>query len=78
MSVVNKARDRDRNGRINRKYTRNCHLRSRVRPTWFDRVYHNRPRRRANAALCRAIVAGADPYALAEPVVNHKPQVDWI
>jgi len=77
MSVTNKARDRDSHGRIHRKYTRNRTLRSRARPSWFVKVYVTRPHRRANKRCCLALIQGADADAIAWPLGNHNPQVDW-
>jgi len=76
MSVKNKAKDRDKNGRIRRKYT-GPHSTGWLSgaPNWFVREYMNVPKRRANKRLCHKSMCGADPDELLFPLGNRKPHV---
>ncbi len=74
MSVKNKAKDRDHNGRIKRQYTGPYstffinHT-----PAWWVSLSMNRPKRRQNKRLCAAIMRGEDVDGLVYPLGNHKP-----
>lgn len=76
MSVKNKTKDRDTRGRIKRKYTGPsstywlCHT-----PKWWVMFYMTRPKRRANRAVCLAIIKGADPDEAVYPLGNCRPHV---
>lgn len=74
MSIKNKATDRDRHGRIARKYTApEGHPWN--TPGWWITLYMSRPRRRANKAACRALMSGnTHPDEAIYPLGNHKPQ----
>ncbi len=79
MSVRNKAKDRDRNGKIKRKYTGPCstHWLNQT-PSWWVRLYMNRPKRRENKRVCHLVLRGEDPDSLVLPVGNRKPHVyNW-
>lgn len=74
MSVKNKAKDRDRSGRIRRKYTGPestwCGT-----PSWWINMFMNRPKRAENKRLCRKVMLGADPEKLTFPLGNRKPHM---
>lgn len=74
MSVKNKAKDRDQNGRIKRKYTGpdSTYWLSHT-PQWWVKLYMTRPQRRLNKRICIAIMSGKDPDGLPHPWGNHKP-----
>jgi len=76
MSVKNKAKDRDGRGRINRRYTAKIsNPFPNGTPGWWVNLYMNRPKRRANKALCQKIASGTHPDEVIFPVGNHKPHV---
>ena len=74
MAVKNKAIDRDRNGRICRKYTGKVwNWFPDGTPSWWTSLHMNRPRRRMNTHLCHLVVSGMDPDELVFPLGNNKP-----
>lgn len=80
MSVKNKAKDRDKYGRIRRKYTH--HDRSWIHsggtPGWWVKLFMTRPRRREEAHLCRLLEQGSvDGDEVVFPLGNHKPHKDY-
>lgn len=80
MSVKNKAKDRDHNGRIRRKYT--SHHKSWIHygstPGWWVKLFMTRPRRREEALLCRLLEKGSiDADEAVFPLGNHKPHKDY-
>ncbi len=77
MSVKNKTKDRDINGRICRKYTgpslnwkvafpKGC-------PKSWRNMFMNRPKRRKSKQLCHQILKGSDYNELNFPLGNKKP-----
>lgn len=77
MSVKNKTKDRDINGRISRKYTgpslnwkvafpKGC-------PKSWRNMFMTRPKRRKNKQLCHQILKGNDYNELNFPLGNKKP-----
>lgn len=77
MSIKNKAKDRDKHGRISRKYTgpslkwktafpNGC-------PWGWRNMYMTRPHRRENKRLCSRIHKGGDYDSLCFPLGNRKP-----
>ena len=74
MAVKNKAKDRDQNGRIYRKYTgKVSNPFPNGTPSWWTNLYMNRPKRRMNKHLCQKIVSGVHPDELVFPLGNSKP-----
>lgn len=74
MSVKNKTRDRDHNGRIKTKYGRpGSTYWLHHTPKWWVKLYMTKPKRRANRALCTDIMHGADPDELVYPLGGRKP-----
>jgi hypothetical protein len=71
MSVFNKSSDRDEAGRLLRGYRKPKHPMS--TPSRWIRGHMTKPRRNENNKLCRQIVAGKDPDALAWPLGSRKP-----
>ena len=57
MSVKNKAKDRDHNGRIRRKYTsrHKWGIHYDKSPSWWVKLFMTRPQRREEARLCRLL-----------------------
>lgn len=80
MSNKNKIRDRDENGRIYRKYTRN-HKRLKIdsAPKAWVNVFMTRPKRRIEHELCRRVVRsqGVDSEHVF-PLGNHKPHFYYL
>lgn len=80
MSDKNKTKDRDENGRIKRRYTRN-HKRLKLdsAPKGWVNLFMTRPRRRIEKELCRRLVRmqaeGCDDVF---PLGNHKPHVYYL
>ncbi len=74
MSTTNKARDRDRNGRLLRKYRRRYepHFPNGA-PKWWRKLFMTRPRRRENKHIGWLLVHGADSDGLIAPHGNCKP-----
>jgi alpha-beta hydrolase superfamily lysophospholipase len=74
MSTTNKARDRDRNGRLLRKYRRRYepHFPNGT-PKWWRKLFMTRPRRRQNKHICWLLMHGANADGLIAPVGNCKP-----
>lgn len=80
MSDKNRYFDRDRNGRMNRKYTRN-HKRLKLdsAPKEWVNIFMTRPKRRIERELCRRVVRlqGVDcEYVF--PLGNHKPHFYYL
>lgn len=71
MSVLNKARDRDANGRLIRAYRHPKFPMS--TPGWWTSAHMNCPLRHENRRLCRQVLAGNEPDALAWPLGSRKP-----
>lgn len=62
MSVRNKTKDRDAQGKIKAAYRgKPCHRRFLSTPSWWTRLYMTRPRRQQNRRICRAVEKGANP-----------------
>ncbi|MGR5419661.1 hypothetical protein [Vibrio sp. PNB22_4_1] len=80
MSIKHKIKDRNGQGRIERKYTSN-HKRLKidsVPKAWANR-YMNRPKRRAYRRLCQLIVV--NPYlteAIVFPPQGNKPHFYYL
>ena len=74
MSIKNKAKDRDEQGRIKRKYTGpfSTYCYSTCRKSWRY-FYMTRPRRRANKRVCDQVRLGVDPDGIITPLGNNKP-----
>lgn len=74
MSVKNKAKDRDDNGRIKRKHTgpHSTYWLNHT-PKWWVKLFMTRPKRRKNKMACSAVMRGADPDNMAFPLGNKKP-----
>lgn len=72
MSIRNKSKDLNAQGRISRKFTSpgNGNM---TTPSWWTRLYMTRPRRLENKSSCRAILRGADPDGMNFPPGNRKP-----
>jgi hypothetical protein len=76
MSNTSKARDRDPDGRLDRKYRRCYHSGyTSGAPKWWRRLKMTRPRRRENRRICRLILRGADLDGITPPLGNCKPHV---
>lgn len=74
MSVKNKAKDRDVNGRIRRKYTGpGSGYWLRQTPKWWRKLYMTKPKRRMNSKAVSSIRRGDDPDDMAYPLGNRKP-----
>jgi len=76
MSVINKAKDRDHNGRIRRKFTsrRKWGVHYDKSPGWWVKLFMTRPRRREEAQLCRLLcLETIDADDAVFPLGNHKP-----
>lgn len=75
MSIKNKATDRDRHGRMIRKYTGpGAHSHGQSTPGWWVSLHMTRPRRRANKALCQKLLRGdIGCEEVVFPLGNHKP-----
>lgn len=76
MSVKNKAKDRDHNGRIRRKYTSRhkwgVHYGS--SPGWWVKLFMTRPQRRVEAHFCSLLCkAPTDADEMTFPLGNRKP-----
>ena len=78
MSVKNKAKDRNHNGRIRRKYT-NSHkwaVHYDKSPGWWVEIFMTRPQRREEARLCRMLEReSVDGDEVIFPLGSHKPHV---
>lgn len=74
MSNYNKSKDRNKKGKIDRKYTRN-NGKPLGTPKWWLKCFMTRPKRCINKRSCHAILRGADPDALNFPVKNRKPHL---
>ena len=74
MSVKNKAIDRNKHGKINRKYTgpHSTYFYQQT-PSWWVKMTMTKPRRRLNKALCKLVLNGADPEGIVFPLGNAKP-----
>lgn len=80
MSVINKRKDRNRYGRINRKYTHNHNrLKLDSAPKSWANVFMTRPKRRVTRDLCRLIVIsnGAEDHFVF-PLGNNKPHFYYL
>lgn len=76
MSVKNRVKDRDPNGRISRKYTaKESNPFPNGTPSWWTKLYMNRPKRRENRRLCKMALSGVDADELNFPLGNRKPHV---
>ena len=78
MSVKNKAKDRDHNGRIRRKYTsrHKWGVHYDRSPSWWVKLFMTRPQRREEARLCRLLERKSiDEDEVIFPLGNHKPHV---
>ena len=76
MAVKNKAKDRDKNGRIKRKFTGpESGYWLRQTPSWYVSLYMIRPDRRHAKRLCAEIQKGLDSEGCVFPLGNHKPHV---
>lgn len=77
MSIKNKAKDRDINGRINRNYTGPSLDWKAAFPKGCPRSWRNRfitrPKRRKNKQICYNILKGDDYDELIFPLGNKKP-----
>ncbi|MBT4520666.1 MAG: hypothetical protein HOC23_11730 [Halieaceae bacterium] len=76
MSVKNKAKDRDHNGRIRRIYTsrHKWGVHYGKSPGWWVDIFMTRPQRRAEAHLCHLLGQGmTDADEVIFPLGNHKP-----
>lgn len=74
MSVKNKSKDRNVQGRMDRKRTARCrYFWPRRLPSWRARLFMTRPQRRLTKAACRDIVKGETPDGVLFPLGNHKP-----
>jgi hypothetical protein len=76
MSVKNKTKDRDHNGRIRRKYTSRhkwgVHYGS--SPAWWVKLFMTRPQRRVETHLCRLLgQESIDADEAIFPLGNRKP-----
>lgn len=80
MSDKNRIHDRDKKGRINRKYTCNHkRLKRDSAPKAWVNVFMTRPKRRVERELCRRVIRaqGMDcEYVF--PVSNHKPHIYYL
>ncbi len=79
MSDKNKTRDRNANGRINRKYTCN-HKRLKLdsAPKAWTNIFMTRPKRRIEKDLCRRVVRlQGDDCEFVFPLGN-KPYFDYL
>lgn len=74
MSVKNKAKDRDKNGRIKRKYTGpdSTYWLGHT-PRWWVNLFMTRPKRRLGKKLCNKVMQGQDPDGTTFPPGNCKP-----
>ena len=75
MSIYNKARDREPDGKLLRKYRRTYLPNLGSTPKWWRKLHMTRPRRRENKRACRMILKGRDPDGLILPLGNCKPHV---
>lgn len=77
MSVKNKAKDRNKKGKIQRKYTSRTKwaVHWDAAPKAWRNLYMTRPQRRKTKHLCKRIVKGLDYEGVAFPVGSHKPHV---
>ena len=78
MSVKNKAKDRDHNERIRRKYTsrHKWGVHYGKSPSWWVKLFMTRPQRREEARLCRLLEReSVDRDEVIFPLGNHKPHV---
>lgn len=76
MSIKNKTRDRDVNGRIKRKYTGpESGYWLRQTPSWYVTQFMTRPDRRRAKRLCAQILKGLDCDGATFPLGNHKPHI---
>jgi hypothetical protein len=76
MSVKNKAKDRDHNGRIHRKYTsrHKWGVHYGTSPSWWVNLFMNRPQRRTEAHLCHLLGQELiDGDEVIFPLGSHKP-----
>ena len=76
MSVKNKAKDRDHNGRIRRKYTsrHKWGVHYGKSPGWWVGMFMTRPQRRTEARLCRLLCRESiDADEAIFPLGNRKP-----
>ena len=76
MSVKNKAKDRDRNGRIRRNRTsrHKWGVHYDKSPGWWVNLFMSRPNRREEAHLCRLLSREAiEADEVIFPLGNHKP-----
>lgn len=46
-------------------------------PSWWNIVYHSRPRKRRDAGKCRQVKKGYDPDLIIWDLGNHKPTVHY-
>ncbi len=78
MSDKNRTRDRDANGHINRKYTRNHkRLKFDSAPKAWVNLFMTRPKRRIEKDLCRRVVLQSE-YEFVFPLGNHKPHFYYL
>ncbi|MCD8550642.1 MAG: hypothetical protein LRY75_00420 [Shewanella xiamenensis] len=80
MSDKNKMRDRDSNGRINRKYTCN-HKRLKLNsaPKEWVNIFMTRPKRRKVRVLCRRVVRSQGVECeFVFPLGNRKPHFYYL
>ena len=75
MSVKNKAKDRNDNGKIRRKYTSRTKwaVHWNAAPKAWTNLYMTRPKRRITKHLCNRVVRDMDYDEVAFPLGNHKP-----
>lgn len=72
MSVYNKRKDRNKLGRINRKFTANNGARFGT-PKWWKKEFFVQRKRVGNKRVCKLIMAGRNSDSLIYEVHNRKP-----
>jgi len=75
MSRHHKYKDRDDSGRIKSEY-RGRHRHVMSTPSWWTKLFMNRPKRRLNKRLCQKVERGVHPDEIVWPVGNRKPH-EW-
>lgn len=77
MSVKNKLKDRDVNGKIKRQYTSRTkgEVHWYAAPKAWTNLYMTRPKRRKTKYLCDLVNRGLDPDGIVYPLGNHKPHI---
>ncbi len=78
MSVKNKTKDRDSNGRIRREYTSKAHWRNYSSvPRWFCKLYYYSPCRTRAKEYSIQILKGEDPELFIDWEPKRRRAVQW-